>query len=135
MTRLENWPTLLSLYVDSRRNQPFAWGTNDCCMFAADWVLIATGHDIASAFRGSYSGAIRATRIIAEAGGIDKLLEQHAPALKRIPRVLAGRGDLVLREGQHGPTLGLVLGAIDCFVGEDGLAFPPLDETAICWRL
>lgn len=135
MTRLENWPTLLSLYVDSRRSQPFAWGTNDCCIFAADWVLIATGHDIASAFRGGYSSALGATRIIEEAGGIDRLLEKHAPALQQVPRCRAGRGDLVLREGGNGSTLGIVLGPLDCFVGENGLIFAPLDETATCWKL
>lgn len=135
MTRLENWPTLLSLYVDSRRSQPFAWGTNDCCIFAADWVLIATGHDIASAFRGGYSGALGANRIIREAGGIENLLAEHAPGLQRISPKLVGRGDLVLRTFENGPTLGINLGAIDCFVAEHGLAFVALDEKATCWRL
>ena len=135
MTRLDNWPAMLALYIDSRRHEPFVWGKNDCCLFAADWVLIATGQDIAKDFRGTYEGALGATRIIREAGGIDCLLRQHAPHLRTISRKAAWRGDLVLRDTPNGPTLGIVLGAIDAFVGEDGLAFPALDETALCWKL
>lgn len=135
VTRFENWPTLLAFYVDSRRSEPFAWGSNDCCLFAADWVLIATGHDIAASFRGTYSGPLEATRIIREAGGIENLLATHAPDLRRISAKQAGRGDLVLRAFRNGPTLGINLGGFDCFVAKEGLAFVPLDETATCWRL
>lgn len=135
MTRLENWPTLLSLYVDSRRNEPFAWGSNDCCLFAADWVLIATGIDIAANYRGTYTGALGAQRIIFEAGGIDRLLEAHAPMLSRISPKFVGRGDLVLSKAENGPTLGINLGAINAFVGERGLIFAPLDAQGIYWRL
>ena len=38
---------LLARFIEERRRMPFTWGSNDCCLFAADWVLAATGRDIA----------------------------------------------------------------------------------------
>jgi len=135
MMRLENWPTLLSLYVDSRRSQPFAWGINDCYLFVSDWILICTGVDIAAKYRGQYFGAIGATRILADVGGMENLFETSAPTLQRISRRIAGRGDIVIRNMGNGLTFGIVIGSLDCFVNTDGLAFLPLDENCTCWRL
>ena len=41
--------------IAERRLMPFARGTNDCCMFAADAVLAMTGRDLAADWRGTYS--------------------------------------------------------------------------------
>jgi hypothetical protein len=72
IARRDNWPDLLSVYIEEKRSEPFAWGSNDCCLFAADWVQIATGHDIAAQWRGSYTTALGARRALDEGGGIER---------------------------------------------------------------
>ena len=54
MTRADNWRTLLADFIESRRERPFVWGQHDCCLFAADWVALATGQDPAETHRGKY---------------------------------------------------------------------------------
>ena len=44
----------LSAFINQRNCEPFKWGKNDCCLFVADWVLFATGNDVAADFRGNY---------------------------------------------------------------------------------
>jgi len=34
IARRDNWPDLLAAYIKAKRNEPFAWGSNDCCLFA-----------------------------------------------------------------------------------------------------
>lgn len=45
------------------------WGVNDCCLFAADWVLGLTGIDPAARWRGTYRSEREAHRKIKAAGG------------------------------------------------------------------
>jgi outer membrane protein assembly factor BamA len=69
-------PAELVRFIEERRSQPFAWGANDCCLFAADWVARATGRDPAAHYRGTYSSGIGAQRIIDKAGGILELARE-----------------------------------------------------------
>ena len=40
--RLDDWPTRLNAFIDAARERPFAWGTWDCCTFAAAAVETVT---------------------------------------------------------------------------------------------
>ncbi|MGF7180380.1 DUF6950 family protein [Tunturiibacter psychrotolerans] len=44
--------------------EPFKWGSNDCCLYAANAILACTGVDIASDFRGIYKSEFGALRAI-----------------------------------------------------------------------
>ena len=68
--RRDNWPNLLAQFIEQRREQPFAWAVNDCCIFAADWVAVCTGTDHAQPWRGRYSSGLGAVRFLDEAGGV-----------------------------------------------------------------
>jgi hypothetical protein len=131
--RHDNWPKLLAQFIEARRVQPFAWGLNDCCIFAADWVEICTGEDHAKAWRGRYASALGAARVLDEAGGVEALVD--ALGLQRIAPKLAGRGDIVAQETGRGMTLGICLGETTAFAAKTGLLFGPITNVETAWRI
>jgi hypothetical protein len=131
--RKENWPDLLAEYVDKRRKEPFAWGSNDCCLFAADWVQACTGTDYASAWRGRYTGKLGAARFLDEAGGLGALVDSLG--MERVLPSQAGRGDVVMQEAGRGPSLGICLGASTAFVNDNGLIFGAIKKVEKAWRI
>ena len=70
MTRHPDWPERLAAFLEARRDRPFAWGTHDCVLMAADWVLEATGTDPIEGWRGRWSSASQAARMLEQAGGV-----------------------------------------------------------------
>ena len=52
MERLQDWPSRLAEFVESRRDVGFARGKADCCMLVADAVQAMTGVDYAARWRG-----------------------------------------------------------------------------------
>ena len=131
--RRDNWPDLLAQFIESRRDQPFAWGSNDCCIFAADWVELCTGEDYAKAWRNHYSSALGAVRVLDEAGGVEALVD--ALGLQRVAPQMAGRGDIVAQETGRGMTLGICLGVTTAFVAKTGLVFGPIANVETAWRI
>ena len=71
-TRFPDWSERLADFLAARRSMPFAWGSNDCCMFAADCVLLLTGKDFAE-FRGEYEDARRAAELLLQVGGVEAI--------------------------------------------------------------
>lgn len=133
MNKKENWPELMQEYLQRVRDRPFAWGTFDCCMFAADCVMAMTGDDPASDFRGAYTDAETAARALVDYAGAPGLI----PTVEKIAAVHGweewnnpmriGRGDVVLgnpdvlsAEVADG-TMGICAGTISLFVGDKGL--------------
>lgn len=61
----------LAAFLRAGGARPFAWGVQDCCLWAADWVLAATGRDPAAVWRGRYRTALGAARLAARRGGFE----------------------------------------------------------------
>lgn len=57
-------------FVARNRTGAFAWGQRDCCIWPADFVRAATGIDPAEGWRGAYSTAWEARKIITREGGL-----------------------------------------------------------------
>ena len=57
-------------YIAPAARRPWAWGTDDCCTFAAGWVLERGLPDPMAFIRGSYDTARGALRSIKEGGGM-----------------------------------------------------------------
>lgn len=74
--RLRDWPERLDALMAERRDAPFAWGRNDCCLFAADAVLAVSGIDVADQLRGRYDTAAQAAELLEDLGGVERLAEQ-----------------------------------------------------------
>jgi hypothetical protein len=63
-------------YVARTVSAPFAWGTMDCVMWATGAVQAVHGVDPVAHLRGAYDGPAGAARILREAGGLERLLDQ-----------------------------------------------------------
>ena len=139
MNRVANWTTLLAAYIDERRDVPFTWGKADCCLFAADWVRLATDLDPAADLRGKYDSALGAGRIIKQRGGLGVMVACALIPLgfREVAISLANRGDIIVRDSGDGDCAGVVLGKESAFVGRDGLRFIPtkLQVDARAWRI
>ena len=134
--RRADWPERLAEVVKAARGRPFQWGRHDCATFAFDCVLAMTGVDRLADFRGRYRTAKGARRALKRIGGV-ATVEDLATALTIRPAdaQTAQRGDVVLIDGDLGPTLGVCLGVRSAFVGPDGLAFAPTAVVRRAWRV
>ena len=135
MPRIENWTTILAARLEAVRDLPFAWGRHDCATWAFDLRRDLTGgEDIAALWRGRYTTALGAQRIMRKLGwqnieamGRDLLGDPLATPL------LAQRGDLVL--GGEDPAFGVCAGARAVFISPDGLVQLPLSVCSLAWRV
>lgn len=133
MPRKNNWPAALALFFEEKRHQPFAWGKNDCALFAADWLAILMGTDYAAAQRGTYDTALGAARLLQERGGLEGIVD--ATGYARAPVAFARRGDLVLFDMPDGPTLGVCAGKHSVFAGGECIVAQLTAACRIAWRI
>lgn len=137
--RVPNWPAVLGDVVHLRMHMPFAWGSHDCCLFASDVIKSLTGIDPAENLRGRYTTAAGAKRVIARHGkSVEKLVEKFSVkhGWEEVPVTRASRGDLVLVDtADHGPSVGVCVGATAVFAGPNGLTFQSLTMCRRAWRI
>jgi hypothetical protein len=132
--KLSNWPTLLAAFLKHRQSQPFCWGKNDCCLFAADAIQVITGVDHASEFRGRYTTAIGAKRALIRYGKGDIKHTFNAKFGKPIGGLNASRGDISLVNINGEDIVGVVFGNI-YVVSEPGLLQLPLSQALGIWSI
>ncbi|ACL60532.1 DUF6950 family protein [Methylobacterium nodulans] len=103
-------PDTAVLLVDHLRagsRTPFAWGTCDCALWAADWVKARCGIDPAGGLRGRYRTAIGAGRHIRRLGGfvaqVRGLMASAGFAETREPAI----GDVAVVDTPVGPALAI----------------------------
>jgi len=133
--RRPGWERRLAEAIAAARDRPFRWGRHDCATFAFDLRRdIAGGYDVAALWRGRYTtarGAVRVMRRLGwqtlEAAGRDLLGEPLASVH------LAQRGDLVLAD--TGLGFGVCLGAKAAGIAPEGLILVPLSSCALAWRV
>ena len=126
------WWAALDGYVHSRMDQAFAWGVQDCCTFAADWVALATGADPMHDLRG-LDTALAAHRKLDELGGMLAAVDARLGA--HIPGGMAQAGDVVLITLASGSkAMAVCLGAWLCAPAEQGLAMLPITDAEAAWR-
>lgn len=137
MKRRTNWPAALSQFVEDRRDKHFTWGEHDCCLFVCDWILLCTGTDPAKPFRGTYSDALGAARVLKDRGGVEAIAERACSesGWAEIPRAKAQRGDVVSVETENGISLALCLGAVAAVPALTQLAFVPSAQWLRAWAI
>jgi hypothetical protein len=102
LTKKAQWTIAFHDFLWTRANTPFRWGSQDCCLFAADALLAITGTDIADDFRGKYTDERSAFSLIRTitggSGTADAVVYAAAKhgLVERAHPLLAQRGDLVL---------------------------------------
>jgi hypothetical protein len=133
-SRLDGWERRLMAEVAAARSRPFKWGEHDCVTWAFEVRQAITGIDDASRWRGRYSSAAGAVRVMRRLGwsdyaaaGIDLLGEPLGTPL------LAQRGDIVLAADGFG--VGVCVGAQAAGVNPQGFVLVPLRQVAMAWRV
>ncbi len=136
--RISNWPKTLNEFIAAKKNVPFAWGSNDCCLFACDNIRALTGIDPAEKFRGQYDSALGAARLLEPLGGVEGVAATQCAAdnFMEIPLLLSRRGDVVLTDRPEvGPTLGVCIDHRAAFPGEMGVIYLPIAGARRAWRI
>lgn len=132
--RLTEWPEALAAALALAQNKPFAWGENDCCLFAANCAEAITGVDLANGFRG-YQDRAQALEMIAGFGGLLGFASHIAKiySLPEMKPLQARRGDICLFEGGNGPTLGICAGDKLLAPGKSGLIGYAITKGLYAW--
>lgn len=133
--RLRDWQERLEALVASRIDAPFAWGINDCALFAADAVLAMTGEDPAADARGTYSDEKGALRTIKKMGGLEGIAATRAGGVE-VPPMSARVGDIVLGTLGDVTCLGVCGGVSWIAPSRDGGLLPVSMSLAVkAWRV
>lgn len=134
MTRLENWPQILADFI-AAADRPFRWGSWDCGLMAADCILAMTGIDIAAEFRGRYTTARGARRVMR--GSMAEMMARVSSAygMPEVMATLARRGDMVMVDTPLGDALGICVGTRVACAGPNGLTLLPLSAARRAWRI
>lgn len=123
---------LLHQFMAARRAMPYAWGTNDCAIFAADAVLAITGEDPLGELRGAWTDEATAASVLQAQGGLIAAMDARFP--RRDP-AFAKRGDLVLvKDGNGQPSLAVVTGKDAFAPGVSGLVPYPAAKARLAWE-
>lgn len=126
------WRTRFEALVRARMTSPFDWGVHDCCLWAADATAAITGHDHAAAWRGTYSTAAQAARLLHQLGGIHALAALAGPPCAPLR---AGVGDVGLVQSGGQDLLAVCTGTHWLVPGTNGLAAHPLDAACAAWKV
>jgi hypothetical protein len=145
MLRTEDWHKKLEAYFRGKVGVPFAWGKNDCALFAADAALSITGVDMGVELRGKYSTEPGAKAFMEQLAGpgsgvaeVAALLLAQYGAPKLAAPLLAHRGDLVLLPHEEfGEGLGVVSldGRKSLTMGSRGPVKWPVSRAIAAWRI
>lgn len=128
MNRVSDWQRRLNAHlIEWQRlyaERGVQWGEVDCCLFAAGWVMSATGVDPMADYRGEYASQdealarLRATGDGTLIGALTRLFGDPVhPASAR-------RGDIVFRKADRSVGVVVTIGARQAgmFLGEGGFA-------------
>ena len=133
LKRCSNWELRLSETIADRLHQPFAWGSNDCVMFAADCLEAMTGVALVFHLQCTWETQGEAIRVIAKLGGIGATVERMG--LIEVPPLCAQRGDLVLHRRSGNDALAICLGDKLTGPSDSGLLFFGLQNGVRAWRV
>jgi len=131
-TQPQAWLARFHALVAQRLRTPFAWGTHDCCLWAADCVRAISGQDPATGLRGSYSDAAGAARLVTQLGGLHALGSRAGPSIRPL---MAGVGDVGLVDHDGRQTLAVCIGTGWLAPAKDGLAVLPLAHALTAWKV
>ena len=137
--RLRDWQLRYEAFILSRFATPFAWGTNDCCTFAADCVRALTGVDVAPPALRLHRTQAQAAAALAAHGGIKRIA--CAALGESLPINAANVGDVVLvkmRDASGAVQKALAIycnGRIAHAPSALGLVPVSMDDAICCWRV
>ena len=132
--------TALADFLHSKLSQPFQWGVNDCCLFSADWCVVAGKGDPMADFRGKYASAREAIALWRNVGGYavegPRRFEEMGFLLVENPRGFSRRGDIALfHSSPHHTAFGIIEGGGIWGLAPSGVNRIPMDKALKVWRV
>lgn len=112
LSRLPDWRRRFAEEVDHLRRTPFDWDGHDCVVgLAGNMALAITGTDCAEQYRGAYSTAAGALKVMRKAG-FENVADMVASMLPEIHPSTAHVGDIaaIPMDSPFGFALGVVNG-------------------------
>jgi hypothetical protein len=131
LQRLPDWPTRLADVVARAHRTPFAWGSHDCCLWAADAGLAITGRDFAAELRGTYSTAAGAWRALRAVGGLRGAASRGGVLLPG--PAYARDGDVAIVQGPERPMLAVHVAGLWLCTATRGLFALPASAARCAW--
>lgn len=128
--RIEGWESLLNAHTETV--MPFQWGHNDCALWCADWVNIATGRDFASQWRGLYATERELNDLLASRGFAGPAEIPASVGLPSMHPAFAKRGDIVLNAQG---CLGICNGIGSYFLIERGITAFRTNTCTHAWKV
>ena len=132
--RRPNWAFLLGQYLQSRKDVPFEYGSNDCCSFAAGAIDAVTGRHCTQDLRHLYEDEKGANALIDQHGGLEQAVSVIFGRASSPPE-WAIVGDIVLCDGDHGPTVGVFLGQQIAIATPEGVKAIDSSAAKRSWRV
>jgi hypothetical protein len=144
LARHEDWDTAhFHQFLMDNANKKFAWGSVDCCLYAASAIQAFTGVDLADDFRGKYTTELGAFRTIKKVTGGSTVADAAAYSANKYGLTgyqhpwCARRGDLVLINNGGNVIAGVVHlnGRFVVSVSEAGPVTLPLTSVVKAWSI
>jgi hypothetical protein len=114
----------LIAYAAEAGARPFRPGRHDCALFAAGWVKLMTGQDLARGWRSRYRSLRGGQKLMEEAGFRDHV-DLAAAHLPEIAPAFAQPGDLAVLKDD---AFGIVAGEMIYCLKPEGLGLVPRGE-------
>lgn len=130
--RYRDWTIRLNDTIRAVKASDFAWGTLDCCLFAADCAVAVCGTDPAEDYRGKYSTEIGAKRALVKRHG--SLEAAWDACFERVPSAAAQRGDICMHEAPDGMAVAVRWAGAWWGMTESGVSRVHA-EPLIVWRI
>jgi hypothetical protein len=135
MIRTIDWAERLNAFIESRARTPFAWGSNDCCLFAAHAVQAMTGEDIVPELL-VYETEAQAMRLLARRyKDLPGLVAAATPFVEYENIKFCSRGDVALVQNGGRHCLAICVGEYLAVPGECGIVFLPFAAVERAWAV
>ena len=98
MKRHINWDSKLFDYIDKEKGIGLEWGYHDCCTLGSGAVHAMTGTDPMAKYRGDYSSAIGAVKLLRKHGhkSLVSALDEALGEDREVPFNFIQRGDIMV---------------------------------------
>lgn len=126
--RLHGWEERLVNFIESRRDTPFEWGSNDCATFAAAAIESLTGADLIGVPR--WTDAMSAARVVKALGGMAAIADARLP---RVDPSEAWRGDIGLVEAEGRESFGVIYPPWVITPGGAGIVMNRIKDCRAAW--
>jgi hypothetical protein len=131
--RYQDWQIRFEAFIAQRRAAPFAWGQNDCALFAADCVRAITGQDPAPPGLRLHKTKKQALRALERHGGLHSIATRALG--QPVPASQAGVGDVVLVKVGRRDALAVCNGGTAFGPSARGLVAVGMDTATLAWRV